>query len=89
MIYLSSESDDKINDVIQKIENNEKVSDKETVKKMKQIKKLNEILTTEDLTNDDDDNEETLNEGLSGMESILENTGIGKIAKDITEELDI
>ena len=87
MVHLSSESDDKINDVIQKIENNEKVTDKETVKKMKQIKKLNEILTSEDINNDDD--EEDLNQGLEGMEAILENTGIGKIAKDITEELDI
>ena len=26
---------------------------------------------------------------MKGMESILENTGIGKIAKDITDELDL
>ena len=86
LLHLSDDiNDKKMNDVIQQVENNEKVSDKETVKQLKYIKKLNELLTTEDIENEN----ENENQGLDGMESLLENTGIGQIAKNITEELDI
>lgn len=90
LLHLSNDMiDSKINDVIQKVENNEKVSDKKTVKSLKYIKKLNEILTTEDINEDNDINDHVNNEAFNGMETLLENTGIGQIAKNITEELDI
>ena len=61
----------------------EKVKDKETVEDMKKLKKLNELLSND---NDDDNVEDIMPEGMS---EILENTNIGQIAQEITQELDL
>ena len=84
---------DKITDVLKSIDEHEKVKDKKTVEDMKKLKKMNELLSDENLWK-----EEVIEdipslpsgmEGMEGMEELLGNTNIGKIAQEITEELDI
>ena len=84
---------DKITDVLKSIDDHEKVKDKKTVEDMKKLKKMNELLSDENLWK-----EEVIEdipslpegmEGMEGMEQLLGNTNIGKIAQEITEELDI
>lgn len=91
-----------IDDVLNSIKQHEKVSDKGTLTNMKLLKKLSESLNSNiviDLLTDkkvdkpiDDVKNVSLNEkmdGIKGMEDLLENSNIGKIAKEVTEELDI
>ena len=80
---------DKIQEVLKKIESNEKIKDKETVKNMKKIKKLNESVDINEIKDVLQNNPETIEKGMNEMDNMFENTGIGKLAKEITEELDI
>tara|TARA_Y100001958_G_C21246781_1_gene577514 strand:+ start:410 stop:1345 length:936 start_codon:yes stop_codon:yes gene_type:complete len=80
---------DKIQEVIKNIEANEKVKDKETLKNMKKMKKLNETFDINEIKNALESNPETVEKGMNEMDKMFENTGIGKLAKEITEELDI
>ena len=81
---------DKINDVLKSIDEHEKVKDKETVGDMKKLKKMNELLSNEDLWKEEViEDIPSLPEGMEGMEQLLGNTNIGKIAQEITDELDI
>lgn len=82
-------SKEKIDEVLKKIESNEKVRDKKTVNDMKKLKKLNESINNEELEKLFQENPEKVTESMNEMESMFENTSIGKIAKEITEELDI
>tara|TARA_Y100000389_G_C17414824_1_gene493067 strand:- start:438 stop:1394 length:957 start_codon:yes stop_codon:yes gene_type:complete len=82
-------SKEKIEEVLKKIESNEKVRDKKTVNDMKKLKKLNESINNEELEKLFQENPEKVTESMNEMESMFENTNIGKIAKEITEELDI
>ena len=41
---ISYDSNDKINEMIESIQNNEKIKDKKTLDEMKQIKKLNKLI---------------------------------------------
>ena len=91
-----------IKDVLNSIKQKEKVSDKGTLTNMKLLKKLSESLNSnivmELLTNkkvggpEKDVKNVKVDEktdGMKGMEDLLENSSIGKIAKEVTEELDI
>jgi hypothetical protein len=80
---------DKIQEVLKKIESNEKVKDKETVKNMKKIQKLNESFDINEIKEVLENNPETVEKGMDQMDQMFANTGIGKLAKEITEDLDI
>jgi hypothetical protein len=88
-IKIQSESEqDKIDDVIKKIESKEKVKDKETLKNMKKLQKLNEQFNIKEIESVIKDNPGDL-DGMGGLDKMFENTSIGQIAKEITEDLDI
>jgi len=83
VLMITIESEEKMSDVIQQIEGGEKVKDKKTVSKMKLLKKLNASIEENSV------NEEDVSSEMEDMGKMFENTGIGRIAKEITEELDI
>jgi hypothetical protein len=85
VLLITTESEEKIQDVIQQIEGGEKVKDKKTVTKMKLLKKLNASIEENSVQ------EEALpNSGdMEEMGKMFENTGIGRIAKEITDDLNI
>lgn len=83
-IYIiNKESTDKMDDVIKSIESNEKVTDKKTLKNMKKLKKLNESIKS------DKGIEEDSGGDFKQIDDMFQNTSIGRIAKEITDELDI
>ena len=87
-INLVSTSD-KISEVIKTIESNEKVKDKETFKNMKKLKKLNENFDIKEIGKIIQENPETIDSGVTQMDEMFQNTSIGQIAKEITDDLDI
>lgn len=90
IINIQSESNvEKMNEVIKLLDSNEKVKDKETVKNMKKLKKLNEEFDIQELQKVIHDNPESIGDGMNKMDTMFENTSIGKIAKEITQDLDI
>tara|TARA_B100000029_G_C17437549_1_gene910225 strand:- start:17 stop:982 length:966 start_codon:yes stop_codon:yes gene_type:complete len=90
IINIKSESSiEKINEVIKLLDSNEKVKDKETVKNMKKLKKLNENFDIQKIEEVIRENPESIGDGVDKMDSMFENTSIGKIAKEITQDLDI
>ena len=93
-----------VEDVLNSIKQKEKISDKSTLNNMKLLKKLSESLNSnivlELLTKGEinetpkkeipEENKNPMNiPGMDGMEDILENSSIGKIAKEVSEELNI
>jgi len=86
VLMITMESEEKMKDVIQQIEDQQKVKDKKTVSEMKLLKKLNASIK-----------EDTIKElggmegtgGIEDMGKLFENTSIGRIAKEITEDIDI
>lgn len=90
IVNIQSESTtEKINDVIKLIDSNEKVKDKETVRNMKKLKKLNEEFDIKEIKKIISENPESIDQGVNQMDTMFENTNIGKIAKEITKDLDI
>ena len=89
IIIQNKSGKDKIQEVLKKIESNEKIKDKETVKNMKKIQKLNENFDINEIKDVLENNPETVEKGMNEMDEMFANTGIGKLAKEITEELDI
>ena len=90
IINIQSESTtEKINEVIKLIDSNEKVKDKETVRNMKKLKKLNETFDINEVKKVISENPESIGDGVNQMDTMFENTSIGKIAKEITKDLDI
>ena len=90
IINIKSEStDEKINEVIKSIESNEKVKDKQTVKNMKKLKKLNENFDIKGIKKVIDENPSSVDNGMGEIDSMFQNTSIGKIAKEVTEDLNI
>jgi len=87
-INLVSTSE-KISEVIKTIESNKKVKDKETFKNMKKLKKLNENFDIKEIGKIVKENPDTIDSGMSQMDELFQNTSIGQIAKEITEDLDI
>lgn len=83
VLLITAESEEQMTDVIQQIEGGEKVKDKKTVSKMKLLKKLNASIEENSV------NEEDVSSEMEDMGKMFENTGIGRIAKEITEDLDI
>ena len=90
IINIKTESsDEKINKVIKSIESNEKVKDKETVKNMKKLKKLNENFDIKGIKKVIDENPSSVDNGMGEIDNMFQNTNIGKIAKEVTEDLNI
>ena len=56
---------------------------------MKKLQKLNEQFDIKEIESVIKDNPGTIDDGMNEMDKMFENTSIGKIAKEITEELDI
>ena len=56
---------------------------------MKKLKKLNENIDVSEIEKVIKENPNTIDEGMNEMDKMFENTSIGKIAKEITQELDI
>jgi hypothetical protein len=83
VLMITAESEEQMTDVIQQIEGGEKVKDKKTVSKMKLLKKLNASIEENSVT------QENVSSEMEDMGKMFENTGIGRIAKEITDELDI
>uniref|UniRef100_A0A6C0C6U7 Uncharacterized protein n=1 Tax=viral metagenome TaxID=1070528 RepID=A0A6C0C6U7_9ZZZZ len=94
LINISKNSNDQINEVLKSIESKEKIKDKKTLKDMKKIKKINENLknNTDEQSGgsdgnspDNKDNKDKLND----MDNLINNTSIGNLAKEITEDLNL
>ena len=85
MMKLSSES----NEILKDLDIYEKIKDKDTIRKMKKLKKLNESLKEEYIETNQSNQSNQSEDILPNIESILNNTNIGKIAKEITEEINI
>jgi hypothetical protein len=84
VLMITMESEEKINDVIQQIEDGQKAkASKGTLTKMKLLKKLNASIDENTLPDEPEKNE------MEEMGKMFENTGIGKIAKEITDDLNI
>lgn len=94
-MYNFNKSQGGIDEIVKKLQQNEKVKDKENLLKAKRLKKLSESIKNDSIEAKLNGNPEVIEEALENDESmkqmkdILENTGIGKIAKEVTEELDI
>lgn len=91
-MYNFNKSECDIDDIIKKLQQNEKVTDKEKLVKAKRLKKLSESIKQNSIELKlkpplEEEGED--NESLKQMEDMLENTSIGKIAKEVTEELNI
>ena len=84
MYTINLESSDKMNDVIKSIESKEKVTDKNTLQNMKKLKKLNKSMNEVDSKLEENEQSD-----LSQLDDMFQNTSIGKIAQEITSELDI
>ena len=82
VINISRNSNDKINEVLKSIESNEKVTDKQTVKEINKIKKINE-----NLKNSDNEEEKNGKKEKNDIEDLVDNTSIGNLAKEITENM--
>lgn len=95
----SKQGKEDVEDVLNSIKQNEKVSDKGTLKNMKMLKKLTESLNSnivmellsEKKANIHPDVKDVKvdDKNIKGIEDILENSSIGKIAKEVSEELNI
>lgn len=81
VINISRNSNDKINEVLKSIESNEKVTDKKTVKEIKKLKKMNENLKKDVEENNEENSKD------KSIEELVDNTAIGNLAKEITEDL--
>jgi len=77
LLNITINSNDKINEVLKSIESNEKVKDKKTLKEMKKVQKINE-----NIKND-------IKPDSTPMDTLLENSTIGNLAKKITKDLNI
>ena len=69
-------SKEKMDEVLKKIELNEKVRDKKTVNDMKKLKKLNESINNKELEKLFEENPEKVTESMNEMENMFENTSI-------------
>ena len=79
----NSQSDKKVAEVMKSIELNEKVKEKDTISNMKKLKRLSESINV-DLIKENINTPE-----MKEMGELFENTQIGKIAKEVTDELNI
>jgi len=89
MLKINLDSNDKISEVLKSIESKEKVKDKETLKNMKKLKKLNQEFDIKQIEKVVNENPESLSSGMDSIDKMFKDTDIGKIAKEITDDLDI
>jgi hypothetical protein len=89
VLMINLDNGDKIQTVIEKIEAKEKLSkeEKKTVSEMKLLKKLNASI--EENSIEEETNAGLEMDGMEEMGKMFESTGIGKIAKEITQDLNI
>ena len=80
LINININSNDKLSEALSDIENKNKVN-KKVANDLKNYKKINEDFSASTSASSDVE--------LEGFDNILNNTSIGKIAKEITEELNI
>ena len=85
LINITINSNDKINEVLKNIESNEKIKDKKTVKEMKKVQKINESLKEE--IPETPETSETPKTPFN--KQALENTAIGNLAQEISNDLNI
>ena len=83
LINININSNDKLTEALSDIENKNKVS-KKVANDLKNYKKINEDFSAPSASASNPSDVE-----LEGFDNILNNTSIGKIAKEITEELNI
>ena len=83
LINININSNDKLSEALSDIENKNKVS-KKVANDLKNYKKINEDFSAPSASVSNPSDVE-----LEGFDNILNNTSIGKIAKEITEELNI
>lgn len=94
-MYNFNKSQGDIDGILKTLQQNEKVKDKGNFLKAKRLKKLSESIKNNSIEAKLNEKSEVIegvlenDESMKQMEDILENTGIGKIAKEVTEELDI
>ncbi len=89
MLKINLDSNEKISEVLKSIESKEKVKDKETLKNMKKLKKLNQEFDIKQIEKVVNENPESLSTGMDNIDKMFKDTNIGKIAKEITDDLDI
>ena len=89
IIKINIDSGDKINDVIKSLEIQEKIKDKSTLKNMKKLKKLNEAININEINKIITENPDSINTGLEEMDALFKHTNIGKMAQEISEDLDL
>ena len=89
VLMINLDNGDKIQTVIEKIEAKEKLSkeEKKTVSEMKLLKKLNASIEENSIEGETNAGLEM--DGMEEMGKMFESTGIGKIAKEITQDLNI
>ena len=83
LININIRSNDKLAEALSDIEDNKKIK-KGVAKDLDNYKKINE-----DYKKQEETKTEELPENMKKFNDILENTSIGKIAKEITDEMDI
>ena len=89
-MYHFNKSEEEIDEIIKSLQQNEKIVDKDALIKARRLKKLSESIKTNSIEKKltpilDEKGDESIEE----IDNILENTSIGKIAKEVTEELNI
>ena len=94
-MYNFNKSQGDIDDILRSIQKHEKVTDKENLMKAKRLKKLSESIKNESMKDKLTDKSESIDdllendESMKQMDDILKNTSIGKIAQEVTKELNI
>lgn len=87
LININQEKED-VENVLRTIQENGKVADKKTFQNLKKFKKLSEPISLDMLRNKNiltNDNKDNIDE----LDNILKNSSIGKIAKQVGDDLDI
>ena len=90
ILNINNESShEKIQDVLKQIETKEKIKDKKTLENMKKLQKLQEKFDIQKIEQVINENTEGINNNFEEMDEMFQNTGIGKLAKEITDDLNI
>tara|TARA_Y100000590_G_C15745201_1_gene1021772 strand:- start:5329 stop:6294 length:966 start_codon:yes stop_codon:yes gene_type:complete len=82
-------SNEKIQEVLKQIETKEKIKDKKTFENMKKLQKLQEKFDIQKIEQVINENSTSINDNLEEMDQMFQDTSIGKLAKEITEDLNI
>jgi len=87
IININLNSSNELKQLLSGESNEIKKENKKDIKDLKKIKKLKSSIN--DINKEEENREKENNmEGLEGLEGVFENTGIGKLAKNIAENMD-